>query len=441
MPFKDLREYIGRLEQEGEVQRIAVEVQPVYEVGAIILHSYDLRAPAPFFLNLRGYPDQRILGAPIGLSRRKDRRFARFAISMGMPPESTALEIIEEYIQRIKKPIRPVMVGDGPCKENIVLGEAVDLRDFPAPLLQMEDLGPCLGNWHANITQDPHTGVNEWKLYRLMTHERKTIVGTFPSAHTMGGHEPVEFAIAIGTEPVTPWVAGTWSTPNVSKADLIGGIRSAPLELVKCETVNLVVPATSEIVIEGFSLPPYSIYHVTAISYRYHPILPVSFTGMSVDDSSVSFSLTKAANILDAVRGHGFPVKAVYCPPEAVSYCTAVSTKIPYPDYARSLANAIWKTDWGRPSGYLFIVEEDVDVTDMGEVLWAVSNTCHPRRGMLRVEKEERSKHLGAYTRSGRNWPREWPKETIPMKASFDNIWPKEVQEKILRDWHAYGYK
>jgi 4-hydroxy-3-polyprenylbenzoate decarboxylase len=286
-----------------------------------------------------------------------------------------------------------------------------------------------------------------------MTYERKTIVGTFLSAHTMGGHEPVEFAIAIGTEPVTPWVAGTWSTPKVSKADLIGGIRSAPLELVKCETVNLVVPATSEIVIEGFSLPPYPIYHVTAISYRHHPILPVSFTGTSVDDSSVSFSLTKAANILDAVRGHGFSVKAVYCPPEAAPYCTAVSTKIPYPDYARSLANAIWKTDWGRSSGYLFIVEEDVDVTDMGEVLWAVSNTCHPRRGMLRVENErdhpllpflspeEKAKHLGAYVLFDCTWPREWPKEAIPTKASFDNVWPKEVQEKILRDWHAYGYK
>ncbi len=458
MPYRDLREYIAQLENEGEVQRIEEQVQPVYEVGAIIRRSYDLQAPAPFFLNLRGYSGQAILGAPIGLSGRKGRTFARFAISMDMPPDSTPLEIIKEYSRRIKKPIKPVLVKDGPCKENVLLGDAVDLQIFPAPVLHQGDSGPYLGTWHAIITKDPDSEVHHWGLCRLMIHDRKTMVGNFLPVRDMGGQRyaynqnrgALEFAIALGTEPVTPWVAGTRFPPDVSEVDIIGGIRQAPLELVKCETVDLAVPATSEIVVEGLILPrgqgedgSRPIYYVTAITHRNNPILPVSCMGMSVDDSSVSFSLTKAANILDEVRSRGLPVKAVYCPPEAASQWTIASTKIPYSDCARNLAQAIWQTGWGRSSCYLFIVEEDVDVTDMGQVLWAVSTTHHSKHGTLQVENEpeERTRHLGAYASFDCPWPREWPKEAISMKASFNNIWPKEVQEKVLRDWHAYGYK
>ncbi|PYJ68078.1 MAG: UbiD family decarboxylase [Verrucomicrobia bacterium] len=482
MPFNDLREYIARLEQEGEVQKINAEVQPVFEVGAIIRRSYDLRVPAPFFLNLRGYPGYRIFGAPIGLSRQKSRTFARFAISMGMKPESSPMEIIEEYIRRVAKPIKPVIVKDGPCKENILIGDEIDLHSFPAPILHQGDGGPYLGTWHANITKDPDSEVRNWGLYRLMVHDKKTMGGLFLPAQNIGIHyytkyeprgRPMEFAIAMGTEPVTPWVAGTRFPVDVSEADIIGAIRRAPLELVKCETVDLEVPATSEIVIEGFVPPherkeegpfgeytgfmasdraPRPVYHVTAITHRDDPILPVTCMGVPVDDSAVSLSLTKAANILDEIRRQGFPVKAVYCPPEAVSHWTVVSTKVPYPGYARHLAQAIWGTGWGRSGWYLVITEEDIDPTDMGQVLWAISTMCHPKRGIVQVENvpghpllpflspEEKSKHIGAYALFDCTWPREWPREAIPVKASFDNIWPKEVQEKILTNWRAYGY-
>ncbi|HEX9442476.1 MAG TPA: hypothetical protein VGA73_00070, partial [Candidatus Binatia bacterium] len=104
--FNDLREYIDRLEQEGELQKITAEVQPVFEVGAVIRRSSELRSPAPFFSNLRGYPGQRLLGSPLGLSRDKQRPFARAAIAFGMRPESTALEIIEEYLRRSARPIK-----------------------------------------------------------------------------------------------------------------------------------------------------------------------------------------------------------------------------------------------------------------------------------------------------------------------------------------------
>ena len=483
MPFNDLREYIARLEQEGEVQRIDKEVDPDLEAGAVMRRSYDLRAPAPLFLNLKGYPKGRIFGAPISLSSRKGRPFARFAISMDMPPESSAFEIIEEYIRRIRNPIKPVLVRDGPCKENILKGDEVDLEIFPAPMLHQGDGGRYLGTWHANITKDPDTGVHNWGLYRIMIHDKKTMGGLVLPIQNIGLHyytkyeargRSMEFAIAMGTEPVTPWVAGTRFPPNVSEADIIGGIRRAPLELVKCETVDLAVPATSEIVLEGFIAPgerreegpfgeytgfmaseraPRPVYHVTAITHRHDPILPVTCMGVPVDDAAVSMSLTKAANILDETRSRGFPVKAVYCPPEAVTHWTVVSTEVPYPGYARYLAHAIWGMPWGRSAWYLVIVEQDVDVTNMGQVLWAISTMCHPKRGIVQVENvpghpllpflspEERPKNLAAYALLDCTWPRDWPKEKVPVKVSFDNVWPKEIQEKVLKNWRSYGYK
>jgi len=342
MPFSDLRDYISRLEYEGEVQRIDDEVQPVFEVGAVLRRSYELRAPAPFFTRLRGFPEHRIFGAPIGLSRRKNAPFLRFAVAMDMRPESTPPEIVEEYLRRSAKRIPPVLVKTGPCKENIVTGNAVDLQSFPAPVLHRDDGGPYIGTWHANIGKDPDTGARLWGLDRLMIHGRKMMGGLLLPAQKFSEHyyatyEPrgraMEFAVAIGTEPVTPWVAATRLPPHVAEAEIIGAIRGAPLELVKCETVDLEVPATAEIVIEGF-IPPYErqkegplggagaetageraprpVYHVTAITHRDRPILPVA-----LDDLAVALSITRAAEILTETRRRGFPARSPFFPPEA----------------------------------------------------------------------------------------------------------------------------
>jgi 4-hydroxy-3-polyprenylbenzoate decarboxylase len=401
---------------------------------------------------------------------------------MDMSPNSSPLQIIDEYLRRIAKPIKPVIVEHGPCKENILIGDDIDLQAFPTPVLHRDDGGPYLGSWHTNITKDPDTDSRNWGLHRIMLHDKKTMGGPFPAAQNIGAHyytryEPrgrsMQFAIAIGSEPVTSWVAGTRFPPGGSEADIIGAIRCAPLELVKCETVDLEVPATSEIVIEGFVPPherkeegpfgestgllasqraPQPVYHVTAITHRDNPILPVTYAGASVDDAGVALALTKAANILAESRRQGFPVKAVYCPPEALSYWTVVSTKVPNPSYVRRLAQAIWRIPRGRSSWCLVIIDEDIDPTDMGQVLWKISTMCHPKRWIVQAENvsghpllsftglEENSNHLGAYTLFDCTWPRDWAK-VIPLETSFDDIWPREVQEKILRNWTDYGYQ
>src|ERR1051325_11490711 len=100
MPFSDLRDYISRLEYEGEVHRTDDEIQPVFEIGAVLRRSYELRAPATLFTRLRGFPHHRVFVLPIGLSRRKNAPFLRLAVAMDMRPDSAPPEIVEEYLRR-----------------------------------------------------------------------------------------------------------------------------------------------------------------------------------------------------------------------------------------------------------------------------------------------------------------------------------------------------
>jgi len=481
MPFRDLRQYIEALQREGEVQRIAKEVDWNLEVGAVIRRSYDLRAPAPLFEKLKDYPEgYRILGAPAGLSSRLNRTYARVAISMDMAPDAGIQDIIEEYIKRKKNPIKPVMVSGGPCKENIQVGDDVDLYKFPVPFIHDGDGGRYIGTWHVVITKDPESDWVNYGMYRLMLHDRNTmggILGQHAGLHYYQKYEPMgkemEFAVAIGTEPVTPLIGGNFLHAGISEADVIGGIRGEPLELVRCETVHLSVPASSEIVIEGVIMPherreegpfgeypgyragprlPRPVYHVKAITYRNDPILTVSNPGVPVYDGHVIMILFRAAEVLDDLRTRGFPVKMVSCPPCGVNHFMVVSTRVPYPNYATHLANAVWSTPFGRNLSYLVIVDDDVDASNLQEVIWAITTRCHPDRGIFKVPKApghplipflspyEKRHNIGAQVLLDCTWPKDWPKEAIPVKASFDVLWPEEIQRKVLESWKEYGY-
>jgi 4-hydroxy-3-polyprenylbenzoate decarboxylase len=484
MPIKDLRDYITHLEREGEIQRIELEVDWNLEVGAIIRRSYDLRAPAPFFMKIKGYPNgYRILGAPIGLSNSPGGTYKRLAISLGINPTASVKTIIDEYIRRKKSLIKPKPVSTGPCKENIHIGDDVDVLEFPVPFLHQGDGGRYIGTWHLVITKDPDSDWVNWGMYRVMVHDRKTLGGLiFPFQHIgfqfqkyEERNQPMEFAIAIGTEPVSPIIAGTRIPPDVNECDVVGGIRGEPLELVHCETVDLEVPAYSEIVLEGIILPnerkeegpfgeytgyrvseraPRPIYHVKAITHRNDPILTVSCPGVPVDDEAVTMPLTKAAEILDELRRMKFPVNMVYCPPEGVGHLTIVSTKVPYPMYTHQLARAIWGSmGWGRACYYLVIVEDDIDVTQIDQVIWVLTTRCHPYKGIHLepnapgqpllpfLDEQEKRNSKAAYVLFDCTWPKDWPKELIPVKASFDVLWPKEIQEKVLGNWTKYGYR
>jgi len=484
MNFLDLREYIDALESEGELVRISKEVDWDLELSAVIRRSYDLRAPAPLFENIKGYPrGYSILGAPVGLSSKPGRTLARLAISLGFPADATFTEIVEGCTAKRRGRLKPVIVDSGPCKENIFLGDQVNLLKLPIPFFHQGDGGRYIGTWHIVVTKDPDTGWVNWGMYRLMVIDERTMGCLLRPDQHIGAHyyqkyeprgKPMEFAVAIGTEPVSSIIGAVRVPAGVDEADVVGGIRGKPIELVKCETVDLFIPSSSEIIIEGIVPPfkrkeegpfgeyvgylrrgssPEPVFEVTALTHRNNPIQVHSCMGVPVDDSDVVTTVIRASDILDDLRQKGFPIKMVYLPPEAVGHLAVISTKVPFANFAKHLAFAVWGSTSGRTIWYLIVVDEDINPMNMDEVIWALTTRCHPGKGIFStgsswgipllpfLSQYEKDHYLGSQVLFDCTWPKDWPEETIPIKASFDQVWPKHIQDLVLKNWQEYGYR
>ena len=484
MAMQDLRDFLELLEKHGELTRVQEEVDWNLEMGAIIRRCYDIGAPAALFEKIKDYPQGfRALGAPMGASSRSGHSlYARTALALGLGPDTSAKEIMTYFLKRKEKPIKPSIVKSGPCKENILLGKEVDLLKFPVPLVHGGDGGRYIGTWHTVITKDPDSSWVNWGMYRLMVHDRSTMGCLFPLQQHIGQmyqkyearNEPMPAAVAIGGQPVIPIVSCAQLPPFVNEVDIAGGLQGEPVPLVKCETVDLEVPASAEIVLEGEVLPherkvegpfgeymgyeagkssPKPIFRVNAITHRHDPILTFSNMGMPIHESQTTTALFKGAEIYAELKKLGLPVKGVFVPPYGVGHMAVVSTEIPFINFAKRVAHAVWSTKPGLFTYYIVVVEPDVDPTNMDEVLHAITTKCHPVNGIHSVPHipgfpvllpflppKERLLGDAAGVLFDCTWPKDWPEESIPIKATLKNLWPKEIQEKVLTKWDKYGF-
>ncbi len=484
-PVKDLREYVSLLEECGELQRVRKEVDWNLEIGAIIRRCYDIGAPAPLFERINGYPDgYRVLGAPMGPSKNPAHSlYARVALALGLAPNAPAQEIMRVYLKRKERPIKPERVQAGACKENVLTGDKIDLLRFPVPYIHGGDGGRYIGTWHTVIAKDPESSWVNWGMYRLMVHDSNTLGCLFPMQQHIGHiyqkyesrNLPMPVAAAIGGSPVIPIVSCAMLPPHVSEADIAGALQERPVPLVKCETNDLEVPANAEIILEGEVLPherkmegpfgeymgyeagkasPKPVFRVKAITYRDDPILAVSNMGMPIHESQTVLGLTKSADIYGELKKMGLPVKGVYIPPWGVGHMAVISTETPFVNFARRVAHCVWATKPGLFTYYIVIVDADVAPTNMDEVLHAIATKCHPVNGIHSVPHipgfpvllpflppKERLVGDAAGVIFDCTWPKDWPQESMPVKATLENLWPKEIKQKILENWEKYGFK
>ncbi len=475
MPYKDFREFIEALIKSGDLHQVNKEVDWNLEAGAIMRKGCEEIGPAVLFDKIKDYPKgYKVAGNPLA-------SFRRLAIALDMPPDSSYTEILNRYDEGKKKPVKPVLVKDGPCKEEIHIGDDVDLYKFPALIVHGGDGGRYLCTWHITATKDPDSEWVNWGMYRAMIHNKNTMGGIILPFQHIGmiyakyekRSEPMPFAIAIAPEPVTAFIGASNIPYGVSEADIIGGHRGEPLSVIKCETNDLLVPATSEIIIEG-EIPPYErlpegpfgefpgyeaggkaprpVYHVTAITNRKNPILTASNMGMPIDDCDVINSISYASDLRSELIKSGLPITGIYMPPECCTFMLVVSTKTPYSGIAHRIASCVWGTKGGAAIPKIIIVEDDVDPSNMREVFHAFATAHHPVRGthiisntqghslIPYLSQHDRTYGIGANVFYDCTWPKDWSKEELPKKQSFKDAYPKETQEKVLNNWREYGF-
>lgn len=486
MPYiKSFREYIDKLREAGELHEINKTVDWNLEAGAITRKVNEMKGPALLFNSIEGYPEGfRMLGSPVGASSKYGNLYSRIALSLNKPVETKVSDLIEE-LSRINERdyIPPRTVESGPCKENIITGDDVNLFSLPAPYIHNGDGGRYIGTWHIVITKTPDNRWVNWGMYRIMVHDEKTLLGPVIPTQHIGKHFaewkkiglPMPFAIAIGTDPLTPLVASMAIPDEVSEANVIGGIAGEPVDIVKCETVDLYVPATSEIVIEGHisideTLPegPFAeytgyigstkkdqpVFNVSAITHRNDPIMPLVCTGEPVEDH-LCMSLSLAADSLNLLRKNNIPVIMTYIPPISSLHLMVISVdkkKYQGNNIIKDIGNIIWGDKVGTFLPKLIVVDSDIDATNFDEVIWCFAIKCHPEKGVVFFENskvitlspylypEEKKNARSTTAIYDCTWPDGWPEGFRPRRCAFEAPWPQEVQEKVEKNWAEYGF-
>lgn len=469
MAFKDNRQFIAKLEECGDLKRIQREVDWDLEAGAIVRLSNETRGPANFFEGIKDYSSHyRILGGPITTER-------RLCIAMGFSPSTHLGEVYAKYEKLINHKVKPVITSKAPCKEIIKKGEEVNLYDFPAPTVHEGDGGRYIGTWNIVVVKDPDSDWINWGMYRVMVHNSRAVSlrlhmqndgGRIYHTKYLPNKKPMPAAVVIGADPLSSMVAAIRFDMGVSEVEYAGALHQEPIELVKCETSELVVPAHAEVVLEGEVVPDYqvpegpfgeftgyrtewsyqNVCRIKCITCRKDPILTLVNPGMPLSEGAIGPAMGRATGLKKTLKACGVPVIDVYLPPEMAGMLAIVSLrKMNQENIAAQVAHVL--ATKGSREQKIIVVDEDVDVFNMTEVFHAFATRLHPGRGITIEKKDmsmrdapflshhERKWYRGASVLFDCTWPAQWSRDSdIPPKVSFKEVYPKELQEKILRE-------
>jgi UbiD family decarboxylase len=319
-PHLNFRSFVDELRKDGDLVDIDIEIDPHLEAAAITRRALETHSQAPLFNNVKGeYKGLfRMLGAPAGLRHKSKGTFGRVARHLGLPGTASAKEIIDKVLSAKRKaPIPPILISSegAPCKENKILGDDIDLTKLPNPLLHGSDGGKYIQTYGMQILQSPDKKWTNWSISRAMIHNEKQLVGlVMPPQHIAQifqmwkeKGEDVPWALALGVPPAAIMVSSMPLPDGVTEAEYIGSMTGQAMELVKCETNDMHVPANSEMIIEGTisvtetghegpfgemhgylfkdDVKVQPLFNVKAITYRNDAILPIAVAGRMTDET------------------------------------------------------------------------------------------------------------------------------------------------------------
>ena len=412
-PIQDLREWLDRAEGINELVQIDKPVDRDEEMSAITyLVAKQDPSPAILFDNPRGYEDSaigaRMLWNILGPSSK------RIALTIEEPPETPTLELIRRLKDKMKDriPPREVPATEAPVYQNTLEGTDIDLEDLPIPRHWPLDGGRYAGTADAVFTRDPDSGYLNVGTYRMMF-QGKQQVGLYLSpgkdarlhiTRYWEKGESVPVAAAWGIDPLFMLVGSQTFPKNVSEYEFAGGIKGEAIPVVRAQTSDLLLPANAELVVEGVIHPnsvktegPFGefpgyygrpeagcpLVDITRVHYRTHPVLTNAIMADYPScEQSGFFAVIRSARIWDDLDKLGIPgVQGVYAHPAGAGGfgMTVISLEQRYAGHAaQCLALAAQVPGGAYYTKWIIAVDEDIDPTDMDQVIWAMSSRCNP---------------------------------------------------------------
>ena len=433
MTFKDLRDFLDSLEASGLLKRVSTEVTTELEIAEVSDRLVRSGGPAVIFEKVRGH-EMPVVSNLFGTRER---------VAMGLGVSEEEFRVLGEFIAYLQRPrppdgiwdaikkvpmlskmltLGPKTVWSAPSQDVVLIGDDADLNSLPIIKCWPGDAGPLL-TWPLVITQAPpeveKDGAYNVGVYRMQQLDGKRAIMRWLSQRGGARHlrlwqeakKPMPVAIAIGCEPATIIAAVTPVPEDLGEFLFAGVLRKKAVDLVECKTVPLKVPATAEIVLEGeirhteltedlapegpfgdhtgYYNPaePFPVFHLKAITHREDPYYLTTITGRPPKEDAVIGTVLNDL-YLPSLRLQFPEIVDFHLPMEAVSYRIAVvSIKKEYPGHARRIMMGLWGVlKQFMYVKYIIVVDDDIDVRNWDDVIWAVSTRVDPSRDTVIIE-------------------------------------------------------
>jgi UbiD family decarboxylase len=456
----DLHEFLKVLEEEHELVKIRVEVDPKHELGAICkIHNERPNSPALLFEKVKGH------GIPVvGQLLASDRRVA---MALGLSQGN----VFDETVRRANSPLSTRQVSSGPCQELVFEGNDVDITKLPLCTNNPLDGGPYITAGHV-LLKDPEYGQN-LSIYRMMLVSKNEVTIRFTPGHDghdfiknaeKRGDKKFEVAVCIGVPPAV-YVASQFEPRiGVYELEIAGGLAGEPVDVVKCRTVDLEVPALAEIVLEGEltipaktgnegpfgefcgyttqRVPGERVMTIKAVTQRRNPIYHNIWLGKPPHEHLYVDALTYAVAAYQELKPAYPALKKAYAPPWGVSIVLILQLekRLMRQGIVDNILAASLYTRSGKWK-HVFVVDEDINIEDPNEVLWALTTRFQPATDMYIIPRGITSTLEPSATADGvtsklmldltkkQNFRGEVAEPTDTMRQS------------VLHRWKEYGFK
>ncbi len=479
--IQNLNQFIAILEAKGELKRISVEVDPVFEITEISNRVSKAGGPALLFEKVRGSKYPVLINAFGSIKRMEivfdNRSFDDVAAKIASllkirPPEGIAGKMKTLFTLKEIADLFPRKVKSGPCQEVIHGPESGLLDLLPILTCWPGDGGPFV-TLPIVITKDPDTGIQNLGMYRMQKYDKATTGmhwqynkdGTRHYDKYQNAGKRMDVAVALGGSPAVTWAATAPLPPDIDEMMLAGFVNNRAIEIVKGKTVDLYVPAESDFVIEGYLDPDekrlegpfgdhtgfysaadmYPVFHVNCITSRKDAVYPATVVGKPPMEDCYMAKATQRL-FLPMLKMVVPEIVDIELPFEGVFHnCALISIDKKHPGQAKKVINALWGLGQMASTKFIVVFDKDIDLRDSSTVVWKLLNNVDPRRDIILSEGPlDALDHSASYANFGGKMGLDATRKT--KEEGMGRPWPEEIamstkiKEQVARRWKEYGF-